>query len=127
MKSFINIVFIIILVLSSCNNNKTEFEQQLIDNNWVYYPYSKFENNIKFINYAKFYKNYSYKIFMINSNTEFIPNYQSNEKKWEYDEKSKVFKFLDNKFKTLSINKTNDTVIMEDIKTNRKSYLLKLK
>lgn len=93
MKSFINIVSVIVLV-SSCNNKKTEFEQQLIDNNWIYYPYSKFENNIKFINYAKFYKNCSYKIFMINSNTEFISNHQSNEKKWDMMKKVKFLNFL---------------------------------
>ena len=126
MKSFISIVSVIILV-SSCNNKKTEFEQQLIDHNWTYYPYSKFENNVQFVNYIKFYTNYSYKIFTVNSNLEFIMDHKSEESKWRYNDKNKILTIFDNEFRILSINKTNDTIMIEDIKTDRKSYLLKLK
>lgn len=126
MKSFIIIVSVIVLV-SSCNNKKTEFEQQLIDNNWTYYPYSKFENNVQFVNYIKFYSNYSYKIFTVNSNLEFIMDHKSEESKWRYNYKNKILTIFDNEFRILSINKTNDTIMMEEIKTDRKSYLLKLK
>ena len=54
-------------------------------------------------------------------------NDQSEERKWEYNDKNKILTIANYEFRILSINKTNDTVIMEDIKTNRKSYLLKLK
>ncbi|MDM1073758.1 hypothetical protein HX001_14810 [Empedobacter brevis] len=125
MKLYINLVFII-LTLFSCNN-KTEFEKHLINNKWVYNPYDKFQNNIEFNYYLKFYDNYSYKNYFIKSNVEFVMLERTEENLWKYNEKNKILTISNNEFRILSINKTNDTISMKNIKTNKKSYLFKLR
>lgn len=125
MKLYINLTFII-LTLFSCNN-KTEFEKHLINNKWVYNPYNKFQNNIEFNYYLKFYDNYSYKNYFIKSNVEFVMLDRTEENLWKYNEKNKTLTISNNEFRILSINKTSDTISMKNIKTNKKSYLFKLR
>ena len=125
MKLYIKLA-IIILTLSSCRN-KTEFEKHLINNKWVYNPYNKFQSNIDFNYYLKFYDNNTYKNYFIKSDLEFVMLDRTEENLWKYNEKNKTLTISNNEFKILSINKTNDTISLKNIKTNNKSYLFKLR
>lgn len=125
MKLYIKLA-IIILTLSSCSN-KTEFEKHLINNKWVYNPYNKFQSNIDFNYYLKFYDNNTYKNYFTKSDLEFVMLDRTEENLWKYNEKNKTLTISNNEFKILSINKTNDTISLKNIKTNNKSYLFKLR
>ena len=85
------------------------------------------QSNIDFNYYLKFYDNNTYKNYFIKSDLEFVMLDRTEENLWKYNEKNKTLTISNNEFKILSINKTNDTISLKNIKTNNKSYLFKLR
>lgn len=121
-KSSLFYLFVVVS-LSSCKN-KSDFEQKLINNNWLYYPYDEYKGNKSYMTYIRFYENNTYKNFYLTSNLEHKTLDHSNNKMgWSYNKEQKVLTLLEFKFKVIEIQ--GDTIWMQKIDDNVKVGLIK--
>ena len=116
MKSKI-LVLMIIIVLISCKN-KDELGLTNPTKKWVYYNSDKKYNkdSIGFISYLKFYDNETCVNFFFNGNQ--YNTYMD----WEFSKSDSILKISDNKFLIAKIY--NDSILMKDLKYNRKVKFL---
>lgn len=116
--------YLLVLVSLSGCKNKGDFEQKLINNNWLYYPYDEYKADKSFMTYMKFYEDNIYKNFYLTSNLEHkILDHSNNKMRWSYNKEKKVLTLLEINFKVLEIQ--GDTIWMQKIDDNVKVGLIK--
>ena len=118
MKSQI-LVLMIIFVLISCKN-KDELELTNPTKKWVYYnDEKKYDKHIgRFLTYLKFDDNGKCVNFFFSKNEgQYGPSMD-----WKFSERDSILEISDNKFLVLKIY--HDSILMKDLKYNRKVKLL---
>lgn len=107
----------IIFVIISCKN-KDQLGLTNPTKKWVYYNYEKKydKDSMRFISYLKFYDNGTCVNFFFNGNQ--YNAYMD----WEFTKSDSILKISDNKFLITKIY--NDSILMKDLKYNRKVKFL---
>ena len=119
-----SIIVILFILVTSCSKGFTDFERQLIGNNWYYYPREAVLKNIEFMAYLQFHEDHTVENRYVSSGEIFADFEKSNsEDTWSFDAKSNSLTIFNREFLVESY--TKDTIVMQEKGADTKSLLIR--